>query len=157
MHRFVCYGIIKSLFSNFMGGKTCTTKQINRRLCFIAHFLTGSSLLLITALNSCVNKTCWQHVTACDIKEEYIKTWFMCGSQGSSIVLLQVHSSLPALSVGCLRGLVSTGRSLTPVDVGVRVWAREEEPTHTNETLLCFWSSSDSKEENVYMCVWMTE
>lgn len=42
----------------------------------------------------------------------------------------------PALSVGCLTGLVSTGRSLTPVDVGVRVLARGEEPTHTNETFL---------------------
>jgi len=42
----------------------------------------------------------------------------------------------PALSVGCLGGLVSTGRSLTPVDVGVRVGTREEEPSHTNETHL---------------------
>jgi len=66
--------------------------------CSFAHFLTGCSLLLITALNSGVNKTCWQHVTACDIKAVYIKTWFMCGSQGSSIRLLQVHSSaLPCL------------------------------------------------------------
>lgn len=42
----------------------------------------------------------------------------------------------PALSVGCLWGLASTGRSLTPVDVRVEVWARGEEPPHTNETLL---------------------
>lgn len=41
-----------------------------------------------------------------------------------------------ALSVGCLRGLMSTGRSLTPVDAGVRMWGRGEELTHTNETLL---------------------
>lgn len=67
-------------------------------LCSSAHFHTGCSLLLITALNSGVNKTCWQHVTACDIKAVYIKTWFMCSSQGSCISLLQVHSSaLPCL------------------------------------------------------------
>ncbi len=42
----------------------------------------------------------------------------------------------PVLSMGCLGGLVSTGRSLTPVDAGVRERGRGEEPTHTNETLL---------------------
>lgn len=42
----------------------------------------------------------------------------------------------PSLSVGCLRGLLSTGRSLTPVDAGVRMCSTGGEPTHTNETLL---------------------
>lgn len=83
--------------SNFRGKKH-TIKQIKATLPSFTHFHTSCSLLLITALNSSVNKTCWQHVTAFDIKTEYIKTWFMCGSQGSFIRLLQVHSSvLPCL------------------------------------------------------------
>lgn len=82
-----------------LGGKRChIAKQINSTLCSFAHFHTGCSLLLITALNRGVNKSCWQHVTACDIEAVYIKIWFMCGSQDSSIGLLQVHSStLPCL------------------------------------------------------------
>lgn len=53
--------------------------------------------------------------------------------------LYQATAGLPqrsATSEGCLRGLVSTERSLTPVDAGVMVWDRGEELTHTNETLL---------------------
>lgn len=119
-------------------------------------FSTGSSLLLITALNSGVNKTCWQHVTACDIKEVYIKTWFMCGSQDSSIRQLQVHSSaLPCLWVASEASSLQEGHRLLRM-CGVKVWAKEEEPTHTNETLFwCFWSSSSGKMENV--CVWPKE
>lgn len=78
----------------------------------------------------------------------------MRGSQDFSIRLLQVHSS----TLPHLEDLVSTGRSLTPVDVGVTVHTRGKEPTHTNETLLsCFWSSSRSKVENVCLCVCVRE
>lgn len=114
-------------YSNFWGGKIYQTTK---------HFLSDCSLLLITALNSCVNKTCWQHVTACDIKEVYIKTWFMWSSEASSIGLLQVHTgSLPSLWIA-LGGLVFTGRSVASVDARVRMWAGEEEPILTNETSL---------------------
>lgn len=41
-----------------------------------------------------------------------------------------------ALSARRLRGPESTERSLTPVDVGVRVRGRGEEPARTNETSL---------------------
>lgn len=121
---------------------------------------TGCSLLLITALNSSVNKTCWQHVTACDIKEVYIKTWFMCGSQDSSIRQLQVHSSaLPCLWVASEASFLQEGLWLLWM-WWVREWAGEEEPTHINETLVWrFWSLSSCKVEivSVCVCVWPIE
>lgn len=95
------------------GGKKTKTKQINATLWSFARLHTGSSLFLIKALNSSVNKTCWQNVTACDIKEVYIKTWFMCGSQGSSIRLLQVLSStLPCLWAASEASCLQEGRWL---------------------------------------------
>lgn len=110
VYRTVCCGFIKGAYSNCRGQKH-TIKQINATLSSFAHFHTGCSSLLITALNSSVNKTCWQHVTACDIKTVYIKTWFMCGSQGSSIRLLQVHSSaLPCLHAAAEAWRLQKGR-----------------------------------------------
>lgn len=77
-----------------------------------AHFHPGCSLLLISMLNSHVNKTCWQHVTTCDIKTVYIKTWFKFGSPGFPIRLQRGY----ATSVSCLTDLVYTKRSPTPVE-----------------------------------------
>lgn len=78
-----------------------------------AHFHPGCSLLLISTPNSRVNKTCWQHARACDIKRGcIIKTWFKFGSPGSSIRVRRGY----ATSVGCLGALVSTKRSPTPAE-----------------------------------------
>lgn len=60
-----------------------------------------------------------------------------------------------ALSTRCLRGLVSTERSLTPVDVGVRVWGRGEEPARTNETSLSVCGLHHPTKRK--MCVWEKE
>lgn len=115
-----------------------------------AHFHTGCSLLLITALNSCVNKTCWQHVTACDIKAVYIKTWFMCGSQDSSIRLLQVHSS----TLRCLWA-ASEATHLQEGHWLLRMSGSECKAEDWNLRALmrpysfCSWSSSPGKVENV--------
>ncbi len=53
---------------------------------------------------------------------------------------------------------MSTGRSLTPVDAGVRERGRGEEPTHTNETLLSVSGlHHPNKVENVCVCVCVRE
>lgn len=59
--------------------------------------------------------------------------------------------------MGCLGGLLSTGRSLTPVDAGVRVHGRGEKPTHTNETLLSVPGLHHTAKWKMCMCEGETE
>lgn len=113
-----------------------TSQQKSMILCSYPPLHTDSSLLLITALNSSVNKTRWQHMTACDIEEVYIKNMIYVLL---SRLLYQVATGPrrgPALSAARLGGLVTTGRSPTPLDAGVSAGAREGEPTSSNETSL---------------------
>lgn len=87
--------------------------QMNTMPSSFSRFHIGCSLLLITVLNSNGNKTRCQHVTACDIKTVYIKTWFMCGSQGSSIRQQQVcRSALPRLKAASEAACLQKGHWL---------------------------------------------
>lgn len=91
-----------------------------------AHFHPGCSLLLISTLNSRVNKTCWQHVTACDIKTVYVKTWF--------ILFYQAPAGLCHIRWLSRRPYVY--KKATGSCGGVRVEGRKVQLMCANETLL---------------------
>lgn len=108
------------------------------------------SVLFLTP-DSRANKTCWQHVTACDTRTVYIKTWFMCLSPG----FLSGCSGGHATSAGRLRGLVSTQRSATPVEGSE--WKAEKRNWHAlmrpySLFLLFITSQKENCMSGLHMC-----
>ena len=88
-----------------------------------------SSLQLWIAVLTELTDSVWQLV----ISRQRTSKHDLCAALKS---LYQAHvgpQQCSGLSASCLRGLMSTKRSSTTVDVGVGVWGRGVKPTHTNE------------------------